>query len=244
MDRRTLSDQTITLDWNHSNAKIFIHNLNPNTTQSVLFEAFKSLDAIETCLMDNKNSLYGIVSFPTRIHAEIAALKMNGRSILSFPIEIYVDENENNSNSASSRRSSSNDSDVSLTSMAYENIFAKTPLYHTTIYIKNLSENVTKQEIRSVVQQYGEVNEIEIRRKMMIIKLDTHANASTAIFNLQGTMINNKPIRSGWWTKDIIGQDICLPLFSSVTSPTILDTTFMRAPAPTFVYSESIHEYY
>ncbi|KAG1468737.1 hypothetical protein G6F56_003663 [Rhizopus delemar] len=242
MNKRPLCGQVISIEWNYENSKILIKQLDSNITRNILFKAFEKLYATDVRLMKNNQGVYGTVSFPTVIHAEIAALEMNGHIILSCPIEIILDDDQDST--VSSRRSSSTDSIVSLSTLSYQDIFAKTPLYHTTIYVKNLPKNVAKQEIVSLLQQYGMLYDLHINtnKRMAIIKLDTHANATAAIFGLRNIIMDNETIRLGWWTKDANSLNICSPFTTSIINPSILDLAYTRAPA--FVNNESINQYY
>jgi nucleolysin TIA-1/TIAR len=134
--------------------------------------------------------------------------------------------------------------------MSYEEIFAQTPLYNTTVCISHLPKQAIKQDVASHLQQYGVVSDIFMKGNKAIVKLDTHANAATAIFALQGIKIASKNVRLNW-AKDRIPQRVdsqdslqrSFNVFSSGYIPprklvhqitnTYDNHTTMRPPAPT-----------
>lgn len=135
--------------------------------------------------------------------------------------------------------------------MSYEEIFAQTPLYNTSVYIANLPKKVIKQDIVPHLQQYGFVSDIYIKGTKATVKLDTHANAATAIFALQGITIAGNQVRLGW-VKDRTPQrtdsqdnmqrsfNVFSPgynapskLVNQITNSYDNNHTTMRPPAPT-----------
>jgi nucleolysin TIA-1/TIAR len=146
----------------------------------------------------------GIVTFTDKTDAEEAIRSMNGEMILSTCIQCQwvVDNSDAISVSTSYSRRSSTDSEcnIAISNMSYEEIFAQTPLYNTSVYIRNLPNNIISQDIAPHLQQYGYVSDIYIKpsKGKAIVKLDTHANAATAIFALQGVTIAGKTVHLGW----------------------------------------------
>lgn len=149
----------------------------------------------------------GVVSFENKSDAEDAIRHMDGALVGSSRVRCHwhvsspLDNSDSNSVSSSthSRRSSTDsDNNVIISNMSYEEIFAQTPLYNTSVYIRGLPKNVISQDIAPHLQQYGFVTDIYIKKGEAIVKLDTHANAATAIFALQGVTIAGKTVRLGW----------------------------------------------
>ena len=196
----------------------------------------------------------GVITFKDKSNAEEAIKQMDGQSIGASTIRCHwaLDNlSENNSVSTTLSRRSSTDSDtVILSNMSYEEIFAQTPLYNTTVCISNLPKNVIKQDIASHLQQYGHVTDIYIKGTKAIVKLDTHANAATAIFALQGMNIAGNNVHLMWAkdrkpqrTDSVDNMQRSYNVFSSHEPPkklinTIMKSydnnhTTMRPPAPT-----------
>lgn len=205
------------------------------------------------------NNGEGIITFKDKSHAEDAINQMDGKSIGTSTIRCHwaLDNHSDTISTTSStsegrsRRSSTDSDSVVLSNMSYEEIFAQTPLYNTSVYISNLPKEVIKQDIAPHLQQYGVVSDIYIKGSKAIVKLDTHANAATAIFALQGINICGNNVRLGW-VKDRTPQRIdsqdnmqrSFNVFSSGSEEpkklvkSIMKTydnnhTTMRPPAPT-----------
>ncbi|ORX46553.1 hypothetical protein DM01DRAFT_1410606 [Hesseltinella vesiculosa] len=88
---------------------------------------------------------------------------------------------------------------TSANNLSYEDIFAQTPPYNTTVDVFNLPDSVTEQDLVSHFQQYGYVLHIDILDGgRASLQLDTHGNAATAIFALQGFMMDDQPISLAW----------------------------------------------
>jgi nucleolysin TIA-1/TIAR len=129
---------------------------------------------------------------------------MDGEKLLSTRVHCRLAEDNSDaaSDSTNHSRRSSTDSEcnIAISNMSYEEIFAQTPLYNTSVYISNLPKNIISQDIAPHLQQHGYVSDIYIKpnKGKAIVKLDTHANAATAIFALQGVTIAGRTVRLGW----------------------------------------------
>lgn len=194
---------------------------------------------------------------------------MDSQPILSSNVQCHLAPDNSDSLSTTSSRRSSADSDhgmftrtfvgkkalklyyiVVLSNMSYEEIFAQTPLFNTSVVISNLPKKVIKQDIVPHLQQYGFVSDIYIQGTKATVKLDTHANAATAIFALQGINIAGNNVRLDW-VKDrtpqrtdsqdnmqrsynVFSPDYVAPnkLVNLITN-TYDNHTTMRPPAPT-----------
>ncbi|ORE21867.1 hypothetical protein BCV71DRAFT_173067 [Rhizopus microsporus] len=174
MNGRPIHNQIISIDWNYANTSIIVDPLDSSITESNLFKAFESLGAIDACVMNENDHIYGIVTFSTKIDALQAMDQMNGKHLFSNPVHLTLQEEseEDDKSTIGSRRSSSSaQSDSAISGISYEDIFAQTPLYHTVIYIKNLPKQTTRHEIISLLQHHGIVHnhEIIMKKRMAII---------------------------------------------------------------------------
>ncbi|KAI8881100.1 hypothetical protein K501DRAFT_123805, partial [Backusella circina FSU 941] len=206
MDGRIIYSKKIKVSWNKQeegveNIDIFISNLDPQVDNIILAEAFKVFypSTARVVRNDDFSKLSnGIISFSSRDLAESAIQEMNGKTILSYAIKCCWDSEDldKNGNYINSKRPST----LLLANMSYEEIFAQAPLYNTSISIGNLPEQIIKQDLAPYLQQYSYVSEIhlEAEKGTAIAKLDTHANAATAIFALQGINIGGKAVQFSW----------------------------------------------
>ncbi|KAI9280117.1 hypothetical protein BY458DRAFT_501450 [Sporodiniella umbellata] len=172
MNKRPLAGQVIQIEWNYENGKIAVRH--PTMTQDSLKQAFEKWNATDVTVTKDKKGMRGVVSFPTAMQAELAAFKMQGQPILSFPIEIILDDDDGDGEESlvSEQSSTTESSEASLESTTYQDVFAKTPPYHTAIYIKKLPKNVSKHEIVFLLQQYGMINDMYLHthKRRAIIK--------------------------------------------------------------------------
>ncbi|KAI8327813.1 hypothetical protein BC941DRAFT_446256 [Chlamydoabsidia padenii] len=124
---------------------------------------------------------------------------------------------------------------VTTNNMSYEQIFAQTPPYNTTIRIDNLPSDVSDHDLVPHFQQYGYVSHIERDEHGATIRLDTHANASTAIFALQGFPLDGHALDLSWGThtfhndKPIMNSS---PIYLAHHHGGFYDMFAMRPPAP------------
>ncbi|CAO1390308.1 unnamed protein product [Diamesa hyperborea] len=65
------------------------------------------------------------------------------------------------------------------------------------LYIGNLTNDVTEDELKELFKPYGEISEsfINTEKNFAFLKIDYHANAEKAKKELDGTMRKNRPIR-------------------------------------------------
>ncbi|KAI8644274.1 hypothetical protein BD408DRAFT_413600 [Parasitella parasitica] len=207
MDKRTIYSQEIAVNWNDQAAtaenQVFITDLDHNIDDSGLWNAFKRFHVCNARVIGPGE---GVVTFEKKSDAEDALRHMDGALIGSSRVHCrwhlsssFDNSDLNSVSSAHSRRSSTDsDNNVTLSNMSYEEIFAQTPLYNTSVSIRGLPKNAISQDIAPHLQQYGFVTDIHIKRGEAIVKLDTHANAATAIFALQGVIIAGETVRLGW----------------------------------------------
>ncbi|SAL95570.1 hypothetical protein [Absidia glauca] len=117
---------------------------------------------------------------------------------------------------------------VTTNNMSYEEIFAQTPPYNTTVSVKNLPDEITEQDLIPHFQQYGYVSHITLTPDHdATIKLDTHANASTAIFALQGFDLDGRAMQLSWGTHEIDNEH---PAMNYATPSSTLPAASLNAP--------------
>ncbi|KAI8079887.1 uncharacterized protein BX664DRAFT_388856 [Halteromyces radiatus] len=215
MDGRIILGQKIHIQWSNQTKKhhyytIHVYGLGQDITSSILKSAFQSFSPIHVEVMAD----HGTIDFETKQEAEQAMKEMNGQTNTLGQIQCYWANHhilETLSSPYTSRPSTPPTPSFSNTPMhpsttfrvtsnnrSYEQIFAQTPPYNTSVYVKNLPTQVSEQDLVSHFQQYGYVSHIEMDEYGATVTLDTHANASTAIFALQGFDIQGQPIELEW----------------------------------------------
>ncbi|KAI9317525.1 hypothetical protein BX666DRAFT_1938095 [Dichotomocladium elegans] len=204
---------------------IFVGDLSPEVTDEVLGSAFTLFRSMSEARVmwdqsTGKSRGFGFVAFRERQDAEQAIATMNGEWLGSRAIRCNWANQKNTSSSSGnggssggmgsgsgSAASASNPYPISP-NMTYEQIFAQTPPYHTTVYIGNLPHGITQQDIAPFFQQYGYVSDIRLQteRGFAFIKMDSHTNAANAIYSLQGYQIHGRPAKLSWGKDRVSGS--------------------------------------
>ncbi|KAI8381216.1 uncharacterized protein BYT42DRAFT_565707 [Radiomyces spectabilis] len=261
MTGRTVFGQEIRVNWatQGSNQKedtsnhfhIFVGDLSAEVNDEVLSKAFRPFKTMSEARVmwdqtTGKSRGFGFVAFRDKTDAEQAIATMNGEWLGSRAIRCnWANQKNNTSNNTQQGYPS-----VIAPNMTYEQIFAQTPPYQTTVYIGNLPHGITQQDIAPYFQQYGYVTDIRLQtdRGFAFVKMDTHANASAAIFALQGFQIGGRPAKLSWG-KDRMANNNNTPYggdpyasYNYAAGPyaqqnwvqptTAYDPQTMRAPAP------------
>ncbi|KAI9262195.1 hypothetical protein BDA99DRAFT_510500 [Phascolomyces articulosus] len=186
---------------------IFVGDLSPEVTDEVLGSAFTPFRTLSEARVmwdqsTGKSRGFGFVAFRERADAEQAIATMNGEWLGSRAIRCNWANQKNTGAAAAVAAQQQPGGAPYLISqnMSYEQIFAQTSHYHTTVYIGNLPHGITQQDIAPYFQQYGYVSDIRLQsdRGFAFVKMDTHANAATSIYALQGFQIHGRPAKLSW----------------------------------------------
>lgn len=146
-----------------------------------------------------KSRGYGFLSFRDKSDAESAISTMNGEWLGSRAIRVNW---ANQKTQTGSHRL--NDLMPTMNAfngpLSYEAVFQQTPAYNTTVYIGNLTPYTTQADLVPIFQAFGYIIEVRMQadRGFAFVKLDSHENASMAIVQLQGTLIQGRPIKCSW----------------------------------------------
>lgn len=97
----------------------------------------------------------------------------------------------------------------------YEQVLAQAPPHNTTVYVGNLPSFATQQDLIPLFQSIGYVSEIRIQsdRGFAFVKLESHEAAAMAIVQLQGQLVQGRPIKCSWG-KDRAAGDTSTPVTS------------------------------
>ncbi|CDS05996.1 hypothetical protein LRAMOSA08524 [Lichtheimia ramosa] len=177
---------------------IFVGDLSPEVTDEVLATAFTPFRSMSEARVmwdqtTGKSRGFGFVAFRERQDAEQAIATMNGEWLGSRAIRCNWANQKTTGNTSTTQYSIP-------ANLSYEQVYAQTPPYHTTVYIGNLPHSVTQQDLAPFFQSYGFVSDIRLQseRGFAFIKMDTHGNAANAIFSLQGITIHGRPAKLSW----------------------------------------------
>ncbi|KAG0175054.1 hypothetical protein DFQ30_001051 [Apophysomyces sp. BC1015] len=268
MAGRTVFGQEIRVNWatqgstqkedTSGHYHIFVGDLSPEVSDEVLSKAFNPFKSMSEARVmwdqtTGKSRGFGFVAFRDKADAEQAIATMNGEWLGSRAIRCNW-ANQKTTGGQTPSMSVERQYAISA-SMSYEQIFAQSPPYHTTVYIGNLPHGITRtykticndsfanashveQDLAPYFQQYGYVSDIRLQtdRGFAFVKMDTHANASTAIFALQGFQLGGRPAKLSWG-KDRLGNSTtgtqyeAYTTFNYATTPTYGQQTWMQPTA-------------
>ncbi|CDK24993.1 unnamed protein product [Kuraishia capsulata CBS 1993] len=87
-----------------------------------------------------------------------------------------------------------------ISPQTYEIVLRQTPLWQTTVYLGNLAQFTTQNDLISLLQNFGYIVDFKFYpdRGCAFVKYDSHERAALAIVQLTGTNINGRLMKCGW----------------------------------------------
>ncbi|KAJ2844128.1 E3 ubiquitin-protein ligase pub1, partial [Coemansia erecta] len=192
---------------------VFVGDLSAEVNDQMLTKAFGAYPSMSCArvmwdMSSWKSRGYGFVAFRDRADADTAIAQMNGEWLGSRAIRVNWASQKASakarhdaaSNSGSSSNGGAQQQHQQQPPLSYETVCSQTAQYNTTAYIGNLTNYTTQDQLQAVFQQYGFVMEIrmQLERGYAFVKMDTHENAAMAITQLNGSVLNGRPVRCSW----------------------------------------------
>jgi len=179
---------------------IFVGDLSPDINDEALFKAFQPFGSVSDArVMWDQNTGrsrgYGFVAFREKTDAERAMKDMNGEWLGSRAIRCnWANQKISSSNIVSPVPGSLN------TGLNYEAIYAQATLQNTTVYVGNLSADVSEDILISIFQIYGPIEEVRIQKDkgFAFVKFANHDQATRAIIAVHGSVIGTRPVKCSW----------------------------------------------
>ncbi|ORX68420.1 RNA-binding domain-containing protein [Linderina pennispora] len=142
---------------------------------SEAFSAFPSMSDARVMwdMTSGKSRGYGFVAFRDRSDADNAISSMNGEWLGSRAIRV------NWANQKAAPKSRAEPMHSAQQPLSYDVIVAQTAQYNSTVYVGNLTNYTTQEQLQPLFQPFG-------------------FNAAMAITQLNGTMLNGRPIKCSW----------------------------------------------
>ncbi|KAJ2453131.1 E3 ubiquitin-protein ligase pub1 [Coemansia sp. RSA 2336] len=175
---------------------IFVGDLSSEVNDQVLAKAFSIFPSMSDArvmwdMSSGKSRGYGFVSFRDRADAEKAVSQMNGEWLGSRAIRV----NWANQKAAKPRHDNQPSQPLS-----YEAVRDQTAQYNTTVYVGNLTNYTTQEQLQALFQPYGFVLELrmQVDRGFAFVKMDTHENAAMSITQLHGMSLNGRLLKCSW----------------------------------------------
>ncbi|KAL0324905.1 UNVERIFIED_CONTAM: Polyadenylate-binding protein 5 [Sesamum radiatum] len=165
-------------------ANLFIKNLDPSIDHKALYETFSAFGNVLSCKVavdhNEKSKGYGFVQFDKEEAAQTAIKRLNGMLINDKQVYVgtFVRRQERNQAKGSPR--------------------------FTNVYVKNLSESTTEENLKKMFEKFGPITSAVIMkdpngrsRCFGFINFETFDAAAAAVENLNGSPLDDKVLYVG-----------------------------------------------
>uniref|UniRef100_A0A5B7BFT1 Putative oligouridylate-binding protein 1B isoform X1 n=1 Tax=Davidia involucrata TaxID=16924 RepID=A0A5B7BFT1_DAVIN len=221
---RQLYGQALKVNWAYANSQredtsghfhIFVGDLSPEITDATLYACFSVYPSCSDArvMWDHKTGRskgYGFVSFRGQQDAQIAINDLTGKWLGSRQIRcnwatkgagFNEDKQINDNQNAVVLTSGSSDGGQENTN---EEAPENNPAY-TTVYVGNLSHEVTQAELHCQFHALGAgvIEEVRIQRDkgFGFVRYHTHEEAALAIQTANGKIVRGRPMKCSWGSK-------------------------------------------
>ncbi|KAJ2727125.1 E3 ubiquitin-protein ligase pub1 [Coemansia sp. Benny D115] len=185
---------------------IFVGDLSAEVNDQVLSKAFGIYPSMSDArvmwdMTSGKSRGYGFVAFRDRADAEKAIGQMNGEWLGSRAIRVNWANQKASSKARQEMQAQQQQQQQQLSApLSYEAVRDQTAQYNTTVYVGNLTNYTSQEQLQGIFQPFGYVVEIRMQpeRGYSFVKMDSHENATMAITQLNGTVVNGRPLRCSW----------------------------------------------
>lgn len=167
---------------------VYVGNIHPNVTESLLAEVFQSMGPLEGCkLIRKEKSSFGFVDYHDRASAALALMTLHGRELYGEPIKV-------NWAFASGQREDTSG--------------------HFHIFVGDLSPEVTDATLHAYFSNYASCSDARVMwdnktgrsRGFGFVSFRNQQDAQKAINEMTGTWLLSRQIRCNWATKSS-GED-------------------------------------
>ncbi|XP_024445449.1 RNA-binding protein 208 isoform X1 [Populus trichocarpa] len=222
---RQLYGQALKVNWAYGNSQredtsghfhVFVGDLSPEVIDANLFACFSVFPSCSNArvMWDHKTGRskgYGFVSFRNQQEAQSAINDLTGKWLGNRQIRCNwatkgVESNEDKQNSDNQNAvvltngSSAEGGQESTNEEAPEN----NPAY-TTVYVGNLSHEVTQAELHRHFHALGAgvIEDVRVQRDkgFGFVRYNTHEEAASAIQTGNGKIVCGKPVKCSWGSK-------------------------------------------
>ncbi|ODV93751.1 hypothetical protein PACTADRAFT_71654 [Pachysolen tannophilus NRRL Y-2460] len=207
---------------------LFVGDLSPEVNDELLgstFQRFGSLIQAHVMwdMQTGRSRGYGFVSFLQHADAEAALQSMNGEWIAGRAIRLNwasrkqqqslnahrnnyhgnMQNNNRNLNPVNVQTNNNPNPMGMLTPQNFDMILRQTPSFITTVYLGNIPHFANQNDIIAIAQQFGYILDVKYQAEKgcAFIKYDNHEHAAMCIVNLQGFLVNGRPLKANWGRK-------------------------------------------
>jgi len=198
---------------------IFVGDLSGEIDDKALFDAFSAFGSISdarimTDPLSARSRGYGFIAFRKKDDAQRALSEMNGEWLGNRAIRC---------NWANQKGAAQATTDQLM--LDFNSIIGQTPAVNTTVYVGNITPDVSEHMIRQVFSDYGFIEEVKMQsdKGFAFVRFSTHENAARAICGMHGKIIGSRSIKASWGKEKAgglgTGPSIMFPMSSSAFPP-------------------------
>lgn len=163
---------------------VYVGNIHPNVTETLLTEVFQSIGPLEGCkLIRKEKSSFGFVDYHDRRSAALAIASLHGRQLYGLAIKV---------------------------NWAYASGQREDTSGHFHIFVGDLSPEVTDSTLFAGFSSYTSCSDARVMwdnksgrsRGFGFVSFRNQQDAQSAINEMQGKWLGNKQIRCNWATKN------------------------------------------
>jgi nucleolysin TIA-1/TIAR len=227
MNKRMLMDKEMKVNWatqpgtqqkidTSRHFHVFVGDLSPEVDNKALKDAFVPFGEVSDAKVIKdpqtlKSKGYGFVSYPKREEAERAIEQMNGQWLGRRTIRTNW-ATRKPTDGASDFRGGFGGGGANTGSFggghharqSYDEILSQAGPDNTSVYIGNIPQNSTEDDVRAVFKRFGNVADIRHFKTQgySFVKFDTKENAARAIHEMNGAELMGQSIRCSWGKAD------------------------------------------
>ncbi|KAJ1814611.1 E3 ubiquitin-protein ligase pub1 [Coemansia sp. RSA 2598] len=190
---------------------VFVGDLSAEVNDQVLAKAFSVFPSMSDArvmwdMTSGKSRGFGFVAFRDRADAEKAIARMNGEWLGSRAIRVNWANQKTTAKARQDGQSGAHyqpqqqQQQLPPAPLTYEGVRDMTAHFNTTVYVGNMTNYTTQEQLQALFQPFGFVIEVRMQpeRGFAFVKMDSHENATMAIVQLNGTSVNGRPIKCSW----------------------------------------------
>lgn len=195
-----------------SHFHLFVGDLSPEVDDKALFSAFRVFGSISDAkvMMDpnrpDHSRGYGFVAYRKKEDAQRALSEMNGEFLGSKAIRV---------NWANQKGIASDDGGGAVSNgLDYNTVVNQGGPSNNTVYVGNVTPDVTTAMLQSAFADYGQVEDIKLQadKAFAFVRMATHEQAARAICGCTGRMIGSRPIKCSWGKEKAAATPTAAPL--------------------------------
>ncbi|KAI4340546.1 hypothetical protein MLD38_025371 [Melastoma candidum] len=186
---------------------IFVGDLAPDVTDYMLQETFKNHYSsvrgakVVTDPSTGRSKGYGFVKFSDENQRNRAMTEMNGAYCSTRPMRISAATPKKNSTMPQQYAAVKPVYPVAAYTAPPAQVLPVTnDTNNTTIFVGNLDQNVTEDELRQIFSQFGEISNVKIPvgKGCGFVEFRARASSEEAIQRMQGATIGQQAVRLSW----------------------------------------------